>query len=85
MDIVLSVTDTFFFDRFYATVLPLLNASDNATTTTTLPPPPLATRPMELDPVSQHFGWQPSEYAYLSRLQRHDAVRQLFSLFLITW
>lgn len=88
MDIVLSITDTFIFDRFYATVLPVLSASDNATTTMTTPPtPPIHAhaRPVQLDAVSQYFGWQPSEYAYLSRLQRDDDVRQIFSLFLITW
>ena len=93
MDIVLSITDTFLFDRFYATVLPVLSASDNATTTTTTtttttPPPPSMhahARPIQLDAVSQYFGWQPSEHAYLSRLQRDDDVRQIFSLFLITW
>ncbi|KAA8908956.1 hypothetical protein FN846DRAFT_644178 [Sphaerosporella brunnea] len=77
MDIVLSVTDTFLFDRLYAALLPRPDASLYNTTQ--------FTRSIELDPISDHFGWQPSKYAYLSTLDRDNDYRQLFSLFLITW
>lgn len=74
MDIVLSVTDTFIFDRLYAAALPRKSLLGNLTAS-----------PIELDIVSEHFNWQPSEYAHLSQLSRDNDYRQLFSLFLITW
>ena len=79
MDIVLSVFDTAFFDRIYATALPRTDLAGNATA------PFYGQKPIELDPVSEQFGWQPSEYAYASQLGRDDSIRQLLSLFLITW
>ena len=36
-------------------------------------------------PASHSFGCQPSEYAYMSRWDRDNAWRQLFSLYIITW
>jgi lathosterol oxidase len=79
MDIILSVADTFLFDRLYAAALPRPDAA--ASNTTAL----FSEKPIELDPVSEYFGWQPSEYANLSQLSRDNDLRQFFSLFLITW
>lgn len=81
MDIVLGVFDTFIFDRFYSTILPgaSLTFGGNATA------PIIERDPIELDPVSEYFGWQPSQYAFGSRLDRDNDIRLLLSLFLITW
>jgi lathosterol oxidase len=79
MDIVLSLTDTLFFDRLYATLLPRPHAAlSNATAV-------FSGKPIELDLVSEYFGWQPSEYANLSLLSRDNDIRLFISLFLITW
>jgi len=78
MDIVVSVADTFLFDRLYAAALPRQSAL-NATV------PQYDRRPIELDPISEYFNWQPSEYAYMSRLERSNDFRLVFTLFLITW
>ncbi|KAI5816496.1 C-5 sterol desaturase [Pyronema omphalodes] len=80
MDIVLSIADTFIFDRLYAAALPVQSYAAGNTTT-----PLFTQKPIEIDPVSEHFGWAPSQYAYLSRLPRDNDIRQVFSLFLITW
>lgn len=81
MDIVLGVFDTFIFDRFYSTILPgaSLTFGGNATA------PIIERDAIELDPVSEYFGWQPSQYAFGSRLDRDNDIRLLLSLFLITW
>jgi lathosterol oxidase len=81
MDIILSVADTFLFDRLYATVLPRSHGALSNSTTAAL----FSEKPIELDSISEYFGWQPSEYANLSQLPRDNDFRQLFSLFLITW
>ncbi|CCX15412.1 hypothetical protein FPQ18DRAFT_47111 [Pyronema domesticum] len=80
MDIVLSIADTFIFDRLYAAALPVQSYAAGNTTA-----PLFTQKPIEIDPVSEHFGWAPSQYAYLSRLPRDNDIRQVFSLFLITW
>lgn len=84
MDIVLGVSDTLLWDRMYATLVPrpeYAAAGLQGLLNTTLPLGP----PIEVDQVSQYFDLQPTLLAYASRLPRDHAVRQLFTLFLITW
>jgi lathosterol oxidase len=80
MDIVLGVADTWLLDRLYSAVLPRQDIHSGNLTDLFY-----GQKPVEIDLVSQHFNWQPSEHAYLSRFQRDDPVRQLVSLYLITW
>jgi lathosterol oxidase len=93
MDIVLSVFDNLFFDRFYATLLPLasgisLDTLKNNATNLAGAAAIAATRlnaPIENDIVSEYFGFEPTKYALLSQWQRSDWERQALSLGLITW
>lgn len=93
MDIVLSVFDNLFFDRFYATLLPLasgisLDTLKNNATNLAGAAAIAATRlnaPIENDIVSEYLGIEPTKYALLSQWQRSDWERQALSLGLITW
>src|SRR3954468_19440679 len=97
MDIVLSLCDTLVFDRVYAAVMPLntiTSAPDafaykaHETATTNLSRVSTGIEggafksAVQLD---QLIGLTPGRYAELSYLSREDPLRQLISLFFITW
>lgn len=72
MDILLDVLDTFVLDRLYAAVLPV---HGNAIK----PSMPYN------ENVGRYLELAPTQWAYLSRWPRDNAVRQFLSLFMITW
>lgn len=87
MDYVLGISDSLFFDKLYATFLPLLAPSlesfkGNATA---FAGAARINAPIENDIASEYFGLNPSEDAYLSQWQRSDWQRQTLSLFALTW
>lgn len=85
MDIVLEVTDTFFFDHIYAWALPARatpfdfpdHLSANATSQ--------AFSTWQYKPATSFFSFQPPQAAYMSAWARDNIYRQGVSLFLITW
>lgn len=87
MDIALEVTDTYFFDHFYSTILPakssLLNAVGQQINGTTLSPKIAST--WQYHPSNSFLQFEPTEAAYTSQWNRDNIYRQAFSLFLITW
>lgn len=93
MDIILEITDTFLFDRLYATFLPtapdtvaynsLKHASPNATFTS-LREVPTAYADYSFEPATQWLSFQPSNWAYMSQWPRDNVYRQAISLYLIT-
>lgn len=84
MDIVLEVTDTFFFDYVYAWALPAREAplgypdhfATNATQKLTA---------WQYKPATSWFSLEPPAAAYGSLLARDNILRELFSFFLIFW
>lgn len=87
MDYVLGVSDNLFFDKLYATVLPLLDPSLESlkANATAFASAIRINAPIENDITSEYFGLEISEYAYLSQWQRDDWQRQTMSLFALTW
>lgn len=87
MDYVLGVSDTLFFDKLYATVLPLLDPSLESlkANATSFAGAIRINTPVENDIASEYFGLKISEYAYLSQWQRDDWQRQTMTLFALTW
>ncbi|KAF3902322.1 hypothetical protein AA313_de0200681 [Arthrobotrys entomopaga] len=94
MDIVLSLCDTLFLDRFYATVLPATKLSTSSpdvfaysknANSTGIPSSIEGHALSSAVQLEQLIGLLPGKYADLSMLARDDALRQFFSLFLITW
>lgn len=87
MDIVLEILDTFFFDRFYATLFPASSTvygkpivQDVTSTFSSIRELPTA-----IHASSQFFQLKPSQYAYMSTWPRDNVWRQGLSLYLITW
>jgi len=95
MDVVLELFDTFVLDRMYAAVLPLTPAMLAFSTVNDLSTSPNATwssmresatpTAYQFQPASQYMSFEPSSYAYMSRMNRDNMLRQGISLFLITW
>ncbi|KAF3920396.1 hypothetical protein ABW20_dc0103119 [Dactylellina cionopaga] len=95
MDIVLSLCDTLFLDRAYATVLPLNKVASevfsyaaNQTTngnSSRIPPTIEGHALNSAVQLEQLIGLLPGKYADLSMLSRDDPIRQFISLFLVTW
>lgn len=95
MDIVLELFDTFVFDRLYAAALPLTPSMLAFTTVDELATSPNATwsslreaatpAAYKFQAASQYVSFEPSNYAYMSRMPRDNLVRQAISLFFITW
>ncbi|KAK6354125.1 c-5 sterol desaturase [Orbilia blumenaviensis] len=97
MDVVLSLCDTLFLDRFYASVLPVGNisaspdvfgANTNHTAAVKISKIAPSIQGQAFDSAVQLtnlIGLLPGKYADLSVLPRDDIYRQFFSLFLITW
>ncbi|KAF2841506.1 hypothetical protein M501DRAFT_929115 [Patellaria atrata CBS 101060] len=91
MDVVLEVFDSFFFDRVYAYAYPSVaahNAFSNLranSTYSSVREVPTAYKNYEYKPATHYFSIEPSDYAYMSQWPRDNAMRQLISLFLITW
>ncbi|KAF2151135.1 hypothetical protein K461DRAFT_287033 [Myriangium duriaei CBS 260.36] len=94
MDVVLEVFDTFAFDRFYSTLLPLKQSTHTWSPLDLIAPSPNASwsnlehsgiQNYKFEPASQYFHVEPSAYAYMSRWPRDNAMRQAVSLYLITW
>jgi lathosterol oxidase len=94
MDIVLEILDYLLFDRLYAQILPDASASNaysslkgtaNATLASLrdVPTPPY--NGYQYHPSTQYFTLEPTKWAYMTSWPRDDPMRQLFSLFLITW
>ncbi|KKK13227.1 hypothetical protein P175DRAFT_0427513 [Aspergillus ochraceoroseus IBT 24754] len=72
MDIVLDVLDTLVLDRLYAALLPA----------------PEGVRPVAVEynsHVARYMELQPTKWAGMSQLARDSIIRQMFSLFLLTW
>jgi lathosterol oxidase len=83
MDVVLEVFDTFIGDYAFAALLPAKPApydyplaSNNTAQTFSS---------WQYKPSTHVFELRPSQYAYMSALDRENIVRQGISLFLITW
>jgi Delta7-sterol 5-desaturase len=94
MDIVLEITDTLLFDRLYAGLWPTRPTShglsalkniQNATIATYGGMPTGYLNNFQYKPASQYISLAPSKYAYMTSWQRDDPMRQLLSLYLITW
>ncbi|KAI9797740.1 MAG: c-5 sterol desaturase [Candelina submexicana] len=93
MDIVLEAFDTFIFDRVYATLVPAspadaqlsLNASRNVAADATFSSVRELPTVYQYHAASKYLQFQPSPYAYLSRLPRDNIYRQAITLYLITW
>ncbi|KAF2861965.1 putative sterol delta 5,6-desaturase [Piedraia hortae CBS 480.64] len=94
MDIVLEVCDTFFLDKLYARLLPattfapVLSASKgehiNATVTQEVALGSLGRSAWQYKPATDYFYFPPSEYAWMSRWDRDNIVRQFLSLYILT-
>jgi len=87
MDIVLEVFDTFLFDRFWATVYPASNPSyaQNVAKHATATFSSMRELPTSIQPSTQFFQLNPSQYAYMSEWPRDNIYRQGLTLYLITW
>jgi Delta7-sterol 5-desaturase len=91
MDIVLEILDTFIFDRLYAQISPTSPntygslKSANATTAGVRELPSDLYNNFHYRPATQYFSLEPSKWAYMTSWQRDDPLRQLVSLYLITW
>lgn len=95
MDIVLEALDTFALDSVYANLFPLtpsqlavsaieqIAAAPNATWTSMKEAGTPAAYTFQ--PASQYLSFQPTNYAYMSRLPRDNIIRQALSFFFITW
>ncbi|KAJ8068372.1 hypothetical protein OCU04_003934 [Sclerotinia nivalis] len=87
MDIALELTDKYFFDHFYSTLLPaksiLLNAVGEQINGTTLNAKTAST--WQYHPSNSFLQFEPTDAAYTSQWDRDNIYRQAFSLFLITW
>lgn len=84
MDIVLELTDTFITDHVYAYLFPIRSApydypkmSANSTAQTW--------SDWTYTPATKFLQVQPSKAAYLSSMPRDDPIRQLVTLYFITW
>ncbi|KAH7000083.1 hypothetical protein EDB80DRAFT_866132 [Ilyonectria destructans] len=86
MDVVLELTDTFITDYVFAWLLPKrptpydfpatgANATASAQTFST----------WSYKPATKFIGFEPSQHAYMSALDRDHPLRQFITLFLITW
>lgn len=87
MDIVLEVSDTFLFDRFWSTVYPAstLNYSKSVLKDATITFSSMREMPTAIHSSTQFLQLAPSRYAYMSEWPRDNIWRQLFTLYLITW
>ncbi|KAG0648495.1 Sterol-C5-desaturase [Hyphodiscus hymeniophilus] len=86
MDIALELCDTYIFDHVYAVLLPaspapfnLKSGVSNATFWDA------SSSPWQYEPASQYISFEPREAAYLSQWTRDNIIRQLISLYFITW
>jgi lathosterol oxidase len=94
MDIVLECFDTFFFDHVYASLSPAaprpssydaFNNNGSASGAILKDLPSTQQNNWQYKPASEFLSFTPSTSAYKSSLQRDDPLRQLLSLFCITW
>ncbi|KAK2834884.1 hypothetical protein FQN49_006818 [Arthroderma sp. PD_2] len=95
MDVVLEFFDTFVFDYLYACALPLSSPSSdvlsnvfngvNSTAASAIAKVNGNGNGFVYTPATEYFTLTPFQSAYQSSLPRDNAVRQVFSLFLITW
>jgi Delta7-sterol 5-desaturase len=101
MDVVLELLDTYFFDRVYATILPrhsgpsfdpvstLTNGwmgfEGNSSAWSGMGGGEVTRSQWQYKPASTWLSFSPSDYAWQSRWDRDDVVRQAVSLYLITW
>ncbi|KAH7308213.1 hypothetical protein B0I35DRAFT_361073 [Stachybotrys elegans] len=83
MDVVLEVVDHYIADHAYAVLIPSKLAGydypSSANLSTESPPA------WHYEPATHYLYLEPTEAAYLSAWPRHNPVRQLITLFLITW
>jgi len=95
MDVILELFDTFALDRIYAALLPLTPSMLAFSTVDGLAAAPNATwsslkadatpAAYHFQPASQFVSFEPTNYAYMSRWNRDNMLRQATSLFFITW
>lgn len=93
MDVVLEVFDTYLFDYIYANVAPSPLAIQygwkasppNNTFSDLLHPAPATANGWTYKQTTDYLRMEPGQYAYMSRWDRENAMRQAISLFFITW
>ena len=86
MDVILEICDTFFFDYVYATLLPTSSADGIGNgSMSSLTFSNAREMSKAFAPASQYIQLAPSDFAFMSTLQRDNIWRQTLSLYLITW
>jgi len=86
MDIALEICDTYLFDHVYAALLPAspapYNLKDGVSNGTFLDAISLS---WQYEPASQYISFQPRQAAYMSQWTRDNIIRQIVTLYFITW
>lgn len=86
MDVVLELTDTFITDYVFAWLLPKRPAPyDFPATGANATASAQAFSTWSYKPATKFIGFEPSQHAYMSALDRDHPLRQFITLFLITW
>jgi len=90
MDVVLEVFDTIFFDRVYAALFPTGQSSFGSKDANATASPRSATshaliNDWQYEQSTQYLRITPSKWAYMTSWPRDDPLRQLVTLYLITW
>lgn len=85
MDIVLEITDTFIGDYMWAYFLPGRPAPTDYADTMYANSTAQTFSAWTYKPSTHLFSLEPSQAAYMSSFPRDDIVRQLTSLYFITW
>jgi lathosterol oxidase len=86
MDIALELCDTYIFDHIYAALLPASPAPYNLKNGIgTLASWDATSSPWQYQPASSFISFPPGEAAYQSQWRRDNMIRQILSLYLITW
>ncbi|KAH8170755.1 fatty acid hydroxylase superfamily protein [Sarocladium implicatum] len=85
MDIVLEVTDTFIGDYLWSFFLPARPAPQDYADAVYANSSAKSFSSWTYEPSTHLFSLEPSQYAYMSSFPRDDPLRQLTSLYFITW